>query len=194
MTSLPSLVKGSAKQSRFFNQWRVRPRYGEYRRKEWSVSNENFKFKVRKHPFVNCTERTGLVPATRFIPSLRLEGQAGESAAMRVIFSTYRSNYQASMWRRTIVLLPSLARYCRVVAVHAYEPFFSLRMLGQKTQYMWIYVYVKFSKREFQQWRMVLCEWCQLWDHSAFVLKQALDWRVEHVTRSGRRHSLIWLI
>ena len=26
---------------------------------------------------------------------------------------------------------------------------------------------------------MVLCEWCQLWDHSAFVLKQALDWRVE---------------
>ena len=115
MTSLPSLVKGSAKQSRFFNQWRVRPRYGEYRRKEWSVSNENFKFKVRKHPFVNCTERTGLVPATRFIPSLRLEGQAGESAAMRVISLTYRSNYQASMWRRTIVLLPSLARHHRVV-------------------------------------------------------------------------------
>ena len=56
-------------------------------------------------------------------------------------------------------------------------------MLGQKMQYMWIYVYVKFSKREFQQWRMVLCEWCQLWDHSAFVLKQALDWRVEHVSR-----------
>ena len=27
---------------------------------------------------------------------------------------------------------------------------------------------------------MVLCE-CQLWEHSAFVLKQALDWRVEHV-------------
>ena len=32
---------------------------------------------------------------------------------------------------------------------------------------------------------MVLCEWCQLWDHSAFVLKQALDWRVEHVSRWG---------
>ena len=31
--------------------------------------------------------------ATRFVPILRLEGQAGESAAMRVIFSTYRSNY-----------------------------------------------------------------------------------------------------
>ena len=41
-------------------------------------------------------------------------------------------------------------------------------MLGQKMQYMWIYVYVKFSKREFQQWKMVLCKWCQLWDHSAF--------------------------
>ena len=58
-------------------------------------------------------------------------------------------------------------------------------MLGQKMQYMWIYVYVKFSKREFQQWRMVLCEWCQLWKHSAFDLKQALDWRVEHVSRWG---------
>ena len=66
------------------------------------------------------------VLATRFIPSLRLEGQAGESAAVRVIFSTYRSNYRASMWRRTIVLLPSFARYGRVVATHACEPFFSL--------------------------------------------------------------------
>ena len=52
--------------------------------------------------------------------------------------------------------------------------FLQLMMLEQKMQYMWIYVYVKFSKRECQQWRMVLCEWCQLWDHSAFVLKQAL--------------------
>ena len=58
-------------------------------------------------------------------------------------------------------------------------------MLEQKMQYMWIYVYVKFSKLEFQHWRMVLCEWCQLWDHSALVLKQALDWRVEHVSRWG---------
>ena len=32
--------------------------------------------------------------------------------------------------------------------------------------YIWIYIYVKFSERECQQWRMVLCEWCQLWDHS----------------------------
>ena len=47
--------------------------------------------------------------------------------------------------------------------------------------YMWIYVYVKFSKRESQQWRMVLCEWCQLWDHGAFVLKQVL----EDVSRRG---------
>ena len=45
--------------------------------------------------------------------------------------------------------------------------------------YIWIYIYVKFSERECQQWRMVLCEWCQLWDHRAFVLKQVL----EHVSR-----------
>ena len=44
-------------------------------------------------------------------------------------------------------------------------------MSEQKILYMWIYVYVKFSKRKYQQWRMVLCEWCKLWDHSAFVLK-----------------------
>ena len=30
---------------------------------------------------------------------------------------------------------------------------------------------------------MELCGWCQLWNHSAFVLKQALDWWVEHVSR-----------
>ena len=56
-------------------------------------------------------------------------------------------------------------------------------MLEQKMQYMWIYVYVKFSKRECQQWRTGLCEWCQLWNHSTFALKQALDWRVEDVSR-----------
>ena len=55
-------------------------------------------------------------------------------------------------------------------------------MLGQKMQYMWIYVYVKFSKRECQQWRMVLCEWCQLWDHRASILKQVL----EHVSSRWR--------
>ena len=63
----------------------------------------------------NVRKELAWSPATRFIPSLRLEGQAGESAAMRVISLTYRSNYQASMWRRTIVLLPSLARHHRVV-------------------------------------------------------------------------------
>ena len=48
-------------------------------------------------------------------------------------------------------------------------------------QYVLICVYVKFSKRECQQWRMVLCEWCELWDHSLSVLKQVL----EHVSRRG---------
>ena len=49
--SLPSLVKGSEKQSS----------YGEYRGKELSVSNENFKFKIRKHPCVIYTEGSGTV-------------------------------------------------------------------------------------------------------------------------------------
>ena len=67
----PSLVKGSGKQSSFYNQWRVRPSYGEYRGKEWSVSNENFKFKIRKHAFVNCTERSGIVRCYEIHPKLK---------------------------------------------------------------------------------------------------------------------------
>ena len=56
-------------------------------------------------------------------------------------------------------------------------------MLEQKMLYMWIYAYVKFSKRECQRWRMVLWEWCKLWDHNSSVLKHVL----EHVsTRRGR--------
>ena len=58
ITSLPSLVKGSGKQSNFSSQLGVRP---SYRGKEWSVSNENFEFKIRKNPCVNCTERSGIV-------------------------------------------------------------------------------------------------------------------------------------
>ena len=54
--------KGKWKQqSSFSNQWRVRPSYGEYRGKEWSVSDENFNFKIRMHLCVNCTERIGIV-------------------------------------------------------------------------------------------------------------------------------------
>ena len=65
-------------------------------------------------------------------------------------------------------------------------------MFEQEMQSMWIYVYVKFSKRESssEEW---YCEWCQLLDPSAFVLKQAPDWIVENVSRRGR-HSLIWPI
>ena len=73
ITSLPSLVKGSGKQSSFFNQWRVGPSYGEYRGKKWSVSNENFKFKIREHPCVNCTERNGLVHRNEIHPQLKAE-------------------------------------------------------------------------------------------------------------------------
>ena len=63
--------KGSGKQSSFFNQWRVGPSYGEYLRKERSVSNENFKFTVRKHPCVKWTERTGMVPRYEIHPQLK---------------------------------------------------------------------------------------------------------------------------
>ena len=107
--------KGKWKAVQLLQPMRLGPSYGEYRGKEWSVSSENFTFKIRKHQCVNCTERSGIVRR------LRLEGQAGESAAMRVIFLTYRSNYQASMWRKTIVLFPSLARYRTVVATHVYS-------------------------------------------------------------------------
>ena len=43
--------------------------------------------------------------------------------------------------------------------------FLQLMMFEQQMQYMWIYVYVKCSKRWVSQWRMVLCEWRQLWAH-----------------------------
>ena len=68
---LPSLVKGSGKQSSFSNQWRVRPSYGEYCGKEWWVSNENFKLKIRRHAYVNCTERSGIVRCYEIHPQLK---------------------------------------------------------------------------------------------------------------------------
>ena len=39
--------KGKWKAVQLLQQWRVHPSYGKYRRKEWSVSNENFKFNIR---------------------------------------------------------------------------------------------------------------------------------------------------
>ena len=63
----------SGKQSSFFNQWRVCPSYGECRGKEWSISNENFKFKIRKHPCVNCTERSGIVRRYEIHPQLKAQ-------------------------------------------------------------------------------------------------------------------------
>ena len=48
-----------------------RPSYDEYRGKELSVSNENFKFKIRKHPCVNCTERSGIVRRYEIHPQLK---------------------------------------------------------------------------------------------------------------------------
>ena len=181
ITSLPSLVKGSGKQSSFFNQWRVRPSYGEYRGKEWSVSNENFKFKIRKHAYVNCTERSGIVSCYEIHPQLK-------AASYLFDLQEQLSSLCVKKNRRSAAPVDTLRWSSCNSCVWT---FFQLMMLEKKMLYMWIYVYVKFSKGECQQWRMVLCEWCQLWDHSAFVLKQVL----EHVLRrGGEGHSLIWLI
>ena len=190
ITSLPSLVKGSGKQSSFSNQWRVRPSYAEYRAKESSVSNENFKFKIPKHAYVNCTERSGIVCCYEIHPQLK----AGRSSSRICRHASYLFDLQEQFIKPQCEEEPSfyspplssppLARFGKVVATHAYElTFLQLMMLEQKMLYTWIYVYVKFSKRECQQWRMVLWEWCKLWDDNAFVLKHVL----EHVSRRRGR-------
>ena len=88
----------------FPTQWRVRPSYGEFG-KERSVTEETFKFKIRKHPCVNCTERSVIVwmcwamrSTTRGI--VKLENKPS-------CYSTFRlnkSNFQTWIWR----LLPLL--------------------------------------------------------------------------------------
>ena len=51
------------------------------------------------------------VLATRFIPSLRLEGQAGESAAVRVIFSALQEQLSSlNVKEKQLLLFLSLAR------------------------------------------------------------------------------------
>ena len=64
------------------------------------------------------------VLASRFIPSLRLEGQAGESAAMRVMFSTLHEQLLIRNVKNhcSAPLVRTLSR----VVTRAWEPFFSL--------------------------------------------------------------------
>ena len=64
------------------------------------------------------------VLASRFIPSLRLEGQAGESAAMRVMFSTLQEQLLIRNVKNqcSAPLVRTLSR----VVTRAWEPFFSL--------------------------------------------------------------------
>ena len=141
ITSLPSLVKGIWKQSSFFNQWRVCPSYGEYRGKEWSISNENFKFKIRKHPCVNCTERSDIMRRYEIHPQLKAERWS------------WRICRHASHLFDLREQLPSLNmknhRSAPLVGTLPYSScysclwtFLQLMMLGQKMQYLWIYVYV----------------------------------------------------
>ena len=64
------------------------------------------------------------VLASRFIPSLRLEGQAGESAAMRVMFSTLHE--QLFIRNVNNHCSAPLVRTLSRVVTRAWEPFFSL--------------------------------------------------------------------
>ena len=75
---------------------------------------------------------SGDVLATRFIPSLRLEGQAGESAAMRVIFSTLQEHLSSLNVKENNCYAPLVGTLSRVLATHAWEPFFSLWCLRSK--------------------------------------------------------------
>ena len=93
ITSPPSLVKGSGKQ--YSSQRRVYPSYDQYRGKEWWVSRRNLN---SVYELYGNNWHALDVLATRFTPSLRPEGQAGESAAMWVIFSNLQEQWhQASL-------------------------------------------------------------------------------------------------
>ena len=59
------------------------------------------------------------VLATRFITSLRLEGQAGESAAVRVIFSTLQEQLSSVNVKNNHCSAPLVGTLSRVVATHA---------------------------------------------------------------------------
>ena len=56
------------------------------------------------------------VLATRFDPSLRLEGQAGESATMRVIFSTLQEQLSSLNLKKNHCSSPLVGTLSRVVA------------------------------------------------------------------------------
>ena len=57
------------------------------------------------------------VLASRFIPSLRLEGQAGESAAMRVMFSTLQEQLLIRNVKKNHCSAPLVRTLSRVVTL-----------------------------------------------------------------------------
>ena len=59
------------------------------------------------------------VLAKRFIPSLRLEGQAGESAAIWVIFLTLQEQLSSLNVKTNHCSAPLVGTLSRVVATHA---------------------------------------------------------------------------
>ena len=89
----------------------------EYRGKEWSVSNENLKFNIRKHPCVNYTERSGIVWMCLLRDSwkVKLENLPPCESSFRL----YRSNYRASMWGKNNRYAPLVGTLSRVLATHA---------------------------------------------------------------------------
>ena len=125
------------------------------------VSNENLKFKIRKHPCVNCTERSGIV----WMCLLWNSSQAGRSAAIWVIFLTLQEQLSSLNVKANHCSASLVGTLSRVVTTHAYEPFFSLWCLGRNAVHVRIYVYVKFSKRKCRSE-----EWCYANDVSYGII------------------------
>ena len=59
----------------------------------WRVSNENFKFKIPKHTYVSCTERSGMVRCYEIHPQLK----AGRSSWRICRPASYLFNLQEQL-------------------------------------------------------------------------------------------------
>ena len=131
------------------------------------------------------------VLAMRFIPSLRLEGQAGESAAIWVIFFTFQEQLSSINVKKNHCSAPLVGTLSRVVATHA---FFSLWCLNSKcsTCQMEYKVMLNIPNASVTVKNGVM----RMMSGIIVLLfsKKALHWRVEHVCAGGRGALPIWFI
>ena len=122
------------------------------------------------------------VLAMRFIPSLRLEGQAGESAAIWVIFFTFQEQLSSINVKKNHCSAPLVGTLSRVVATHA---FFSLWCLNSKcsTCQMEYKVMLNIPNASVTVKNGVM----RMMSGIIVLLfsKKALHWRVEHVCAGG---------